>query len=83
MDFQNFIEFAFYGLMSSSAMYMAATISKLRTSIETLNINFAKELEKLNAIRETIVRHENTIDRHSDRLFELEKKSFQCKNAQK
>ena len=78
MDFNHFVEWAFYGLMSATALYIASSISKLKSSVEGLNLAFATEIEKLSNVKQTIDRIEKTVDRHSDRLLELEKKTFNC-----
>ncbi len=78
MDFQQFVEWMFYGLMSSTALYIASSIGKLKASVEHLNMAFATEIEKLSNVKQTLERIEKTVDRHSERLLELEKKTFNC-----
>lgn len=72
------VEWIFYGLMSGTALYVASSLSKLKASVEELNLSFATEIEKLSNVKQTIDRIEKTVDRHSDRLVELEKKTFNC-----
>lgn len=79
MEFQNFVEYLFYGLMSGVSLYIATTMKEMKVSIEELNITLASESQKLNNFKETCDRHEATLDRHSDRILELEKKTFHCK----
>jgi len=57
-DFQQFIVWAFYGIVSSCAIYMVRLAGKLQTSIEELNVKIAV----------VIVRSENqekTLDIHA------------------
>lgn len=79
MEFNKFIEYLFYGLMSSTAVYIASSIGKLKTSVDELNLSFASEIQKLANVKDTIEKHERIIERHSERLIDLEKKSFNCK----
>lgn len=78
LDFGHFIEYVFYGLISAVSVYIASAIKEMKISIESLNITLASESQKLNNFKETTDRHESVLDRHSERLLELEKKTFHC-----
>jgi hypothetical protein len=74
LDFKEFIAWLFYGSMGGVAIYISSSIAKMRSSIEHLNITFGVEIEKLSNVKHTIEKHERTLERHSDRILELEKK---------
>lgn len=74
MEFKEFVSWLFYGSLGGVAIYIANSISKMRSSIEHLNITFSVEIEKLSNVKHTIEKHERTLERHSDRILELEKK---------
>jgi len=74
MEFKEFISWLFYGGMGAIALYISSSIAKMRSSIEHLNITFSVEIEKLSNVKAIIEKHERTIERHSDRILELEKK---------
>jgi uncharacterized protein (DUF342 family) len=74
LDFKEFIGWLFYGGMGLIALYISSSISKMRSSIEHLNITFGVEIEKLSNVKDRMEKHERTLERHSDRLLELEKK---------
>ena len=78
MDFAHFAEYLFYGLMSSVSLYIASTMRDMKASIESLNITLATESQKLNNFKETCDRHESTLERHSERIMDLERKTFNC-----
>ncbi len=74
MEFKEFISWLFYGGMGAIALYISSSIAKMRSSIEHLNITFSVEIEKLSNVKHQIEKHERTLERHSDRILELEKK---------
>jgi hypothetical protein len=74
LDFKEFVSWLFYGGMGLIALYISSSISKMRSSIEHLNITFGVEIEKLSNVKHQIEKHERMIERHSDKIFELEKK---------
>ena len=83
MDFAHFAEYLFYGLMSSVSLYIASTMRDMKASIESLNITLATESQKLNNFKETVDRHEATLERHSDRIMLVEQKTFSCRHSEK
>ena len=83
MDLNKFAEYLFYGLMSSVSLYIASTMRDMKASIESLNITLATESQKLNNFKETVDRHEATLERHSDRIMNIEHKTFHCKVGEK
>ena len=46
MDFSQFVEWAFYGLISLSVLYGMRILSDMRDSIEQLNIQMAVIIER-------------------------------------
>jgi hypothetical protein len=46
MNWTDFAQWSFYGLISVIAIYVANTLSKLTDSVQDLNIKFASMLEK-------------------------------------
>jgi hypothetical protein len=75
VEFKELVSWLFYGSMGGIALYIASTITKLRESVENLNINVAREIEKVSNVQNTLEKQERTIERHSDRLLQLEKYS--------
>ena len=80
MNPNDVIQYIFYGLMSSTAIFIATSLSKLKNSIDNLNVSFAAEIEKLANVKNAIDKQDKTLERHSDRILELEKKAIICSN---
>jgi uncharacterized protein Yka (UPF0111/DUF47 family) len=78
MEFSHFIEWAFYGLISATAVYIASTIGKMKQSIEELNVTFAREIEKLSSVKNAIEKHERHLDKLDDRVLAMELKCSGC-----
>lgn len=74
MDYKELVSWLFYASISAIALYISSSIAKMRSSIEHLNITFSVEIEKLSNVKNQIEKHERMIERHSDKIFELEKK---------
>ena len=66
MEFAKFIEWAFYGIVSGSAVYAVSMLGKITRSIEKLNINVAVIVEKISG-------HEKILDRHEIEIVQLKK----------
>lgn len=66
MNFSNFIEWAFQGLIAGAVVYGVNALSKLRDSIEELNSKIATILEKN-------IWHERALEDHDDRIRVLER----------
>lgn len=67
MNYLQFFEYIFYGLLSFCALYITSTLSKLKDSVDKLNGNFATLIEKTTW-------HEKQLDKLEDRLNNLEHK---------
>lgn len=65
MDFTMFVEWGFYGIISLSVMIGVKILSQLKNSINSLNIQVARILEKSSW-------HEKELMRHEGRLTKLE-----------
>lgn len=66
MEFDKFVEWAFYGVIGSSAVYGVSILSRLNASVNSLNIKIAVILEK-------IANHEEKIDKLDNRVSKVEK----------
>jgi len=67
MDFNFFIEWAFYGIISLSAIMGIKILTQLRDSIDKLNIKVARILEKTSW-------HEKELDNQNKRINKLEER---------
>ena len=63
MDFNAFINWAFLGLLTGSVIILYG----LKNSVDKLNERMAKVIEKMDW-------HERMLDRHDNRISDLEKK---------
>jgi len=66
MHFNQFIEWAFLGLISGGMMLTIAFLHRLNESVDTLNETIASLIEKA-------VWHEKVLDKHDERISNLEK----------
>jgi hypothetical protein len=80
-EYDKLIEYIFYGLISAVAIYIAHSIKEMKTSIESLNIAFATEMERISNVRSILDKHEKYLEKHNDKIIELEKHSFRCNNV--
>ena len=69
LEFQNLVQYVFYGLLTYYALDMARTVKQAKTSIEELNGRVGVVIEKITG-------HEKSIDEHNERLRYLERTSF-------
>lgn len=73
MQFSEFMQYLFYSLLSFCAVYVTGTLSKLRESIDSLNAHIATLLEKTSW-------HEKQIERHDEKISNIEKHIIQTNN---
>jgi len=66
-QFPDFIVWAFCGLISGCAVYIASGFNRLNDSVKGLHETLARLLEKMEW-------HERELNKHEDRISELEKK---------
>lgn len=64
MDFAQFVEWVFYGLISGCFVYGVSILKNLNKSIETLNIQIAVIIEKIS-------NHEKRLDKHDEQIDKL------------
>ena len=67
MEFANFVEWAFMGLLSAAGGGICYLLWSLLNSIKDLNVQIAMIIERT-------ARQEKAIDHCEDRLFEIEQK---------
>lgn len=67
MDFNKFVEWAFYGVVGGSFVYGVSILSHLKQSIDDLNKNVSILVEKSSW-------HEKMIDKLETKITELERK---------
>lgn len=67
MDFNFFIEWAFYGIISLSAIMGIKILTQLRDAIDKLNIKVARILEKTSW-------HEKELESQNKRINKLEER---------
>lgn len=60
-EFKDFVQWAFYGLISSCFIYLTTILAGLRTSVEELNIKMATIIEKTS-------NHERRIEKLEDKV---------------
>lgn len=60
-EFSQFVQWAFYGLISGCAVYLTSVLSGLKNSVDELNIKIAIVIEKTNA-------HEKRIEKIEDKI---------------
>jgi hypothetical protein len=65
LEFTNFVQWAFYAVMTGAVTISVSILAKLYTSIEHLNQKIAIIIEKTSW-------HEKVIEDHDDRLKQLE-----------
>ena len=68
MQFPDFVQWCFYGLMGGSVVYGVTILAHLKNSIDTLNEKIAVVIEKTSW-------HEKILDRHSAAIEQLQSKS--------
>ena len=67
MEFKQFVEWAFYALVSGCFTYGVYILNELRKSVADLNNHVATIIEKMSW-------HERMLDNHDGRISKLEKK---------
>ena len=67
MEFSQFVQWAFYGLLSGSVVVAVSILRHLSESVDKLNERVAIIIEKVSS-------HEKRLDKHEEKLEELEKK---------
>lgn len=65
MNVNSWIEWAFQGVITGAIIYGVAEMKGLRASIDSLNIQLARIIEKTSS-------HEKEIDKHDERIRALE-----------
>lgn len=61
IDWNSFVQWAFYGIIGGCAIYICNIITGMKTSIDTLNTNVGVLLERTG-------NHEKRIDKLEDKL---------------
>jgi hypothetical protein len=69
LSFINFVQWAFYGLITYFAFDLKATMKELKDSALALNIKLATVLERTES-------HKEKLEDHSDRLLQLEREKI-------
>lgn len=69
MEYSNFVQWAFFGLLGYGFMKISSVLSDLTKSVERLN-------EKLAGLLEKSAWHERNINELHDRVRVIEKKDF-------
>ena len=67
MDFHQFMEWAFLGIISFASLYAVTILAALKKSIDQLNIKIAEVIEKSSW-------HEKWLTRHDIEIQDLKKK---------
>jgi hypothetical protein len=65
VNFHDFVTWGFQGIVTGAIVFGVAEIKGLRSSIESLNQQIAKTIEKT-------AWHEKELDKHEDRIHRLE-----------
>ena len=65
MNFPQFVEWVFYGIIGGSSVYAVNVLSDLKSSIEKLN-------ERVAVIIEKTAWHEKQLEKHDERINNLE-----------
>jgi len=78
MDANQLIQWIFYAAITAISTYLSSTISKLRESVDKLNVVFASEIQKIASVKEKLDEHEDDIKELQKRLAIVEMKSFNC-----
>lgn len=60
MEFKDFVQWSFYGLISGCSIYLTSILSGLKTSVDELNIKMATIIEKTS-------NHERRIEKLEDK----------------
>jgi hypothetical protein len=63
MEWQQFAEWMFYGVLGFCAVYLARTMELMRRSIERLNIKIAVVIEKTTNHEKRITKIESKMDK--------------------
>lgn len=73
MQFPEFVEWVFYGLIGGAAYLASGSLKKIQESIESMSKHLAQVVEK-------IAWHEREIERHHARIerLEEERSKFRC-----
>jgi hypothetical protein len=66
MEFSQFIEWCFLGILSASSVYGVKVLASLNNSIQDLNVKIAVVIEKVSS-------HEKRLDKHEEQLEMLNK----------
>ena len=78
MDANQLIQWIFYAAITAISTYLSSTISKLRESVDKLNVVFASEIQKIANVKEKLDEHEQDIKELQKRIAVIEIKSFNC-----
>lgn len=65
MDFADFINWAFMGILSGGLVFLIAILNEVKVSIQNLNERMAVLIEKT-------VWHEKALEKHEERIAKLE-----------
>lgn len=66
MNFENFIQWAFYSVISGVAIAAVSILRDMNKSIQLLNVNFAVLLTKSESQDKRIDKHDERIERLED-----------------
>lgn len=66
MEFNNFVEWVFYALLSGAVIYGVGILKGLKNAVETLNVSVATIIEKTSW-------HEKELERLDKRIRDLER----------
>lgn len=63
MDFSQFVQWVFYGVIGFASVFAVSVLSGLRRSVDDLNSKIAIIIEKTVWIEKTLDRHQDEIER--------------------
>ena len=66
MEFQKFVEWAFYGIMGGAAVWGVSLLAGLKNSVEKLNQQIAVIIEKT-------AWHEKWLERHDEEIAKIKR----------
>lgn len=66
IQFSEFVNWAFYGVVSGCAVYGVSILAKLNSSIQDLNVKIAVVIERQSG-------HEKRLDKHDEQIETLSK----------
>lgn len=73
MDFQEFADWAFKGLLAGIAIYLTNIVSSVKDSVDSLHKAVAVEIEKANWIMLMIDKTEKRLDRLEEKVSDIDR----------